>query len=80
MATPESETDRRPGDLTSRLDTLRREIGALRQELMESGQVPSAAEDDNYRLATQLDLLVNRFLRLQESLGERISPSPGAPP
>ncbi len=55
------------------LDTLRREIGALRQELMESGQVPSSAEDDNYRLATQIDLLVNKFLRLQESLGEKTS-------
>ncbi len=77
MAIPESETDRSQSDLTLHLDTLRREIGALRQELMESGQVPSAAEDDNYRLATQIDLLVNKFLRLQESLSEKTSPFSG---
>lgn len=79
MATPEYETDRGQSDLTLHLDTLRREIGALRQELMESGQVPSTAGDDNYRLATQVDLLVNKFLRLQENLGEKTFRLPGEP-
>ena len=69
MATP----DRNPAwvkgpvgktELALYLHKLRQEIGALRQELIGTGQSPLTADEENYRIATQIDLLVHKFLRL----------------
>lgn len=46
------------------LENLRREIGALREELAQETTHPVLAED-GYREATLLDLLICRFLRLE---------------
>jgi len=73
LATPESnegaENVLDHTDLTLRLTDLRREIGALRQELMASGGSP-ALNENSYRSATRLDLLVNKFLRLGSADGK----------
>lgn len=69
MAIPESES---PNEETSNrrvvfddyLADLRREIGALRDELIVAGQVMEESGDASYSLATQIDLLVNKYLRL----------------
>ena len=54
-------------ELASRLDWLRAEIGALRRELTEeiylSRESATEIDEESYRLATQIDLLVTKFLR-----------------
>ncbi|MGE5598883.1 MAG: hypothetical protein ACM3XS_05845, partial [Bacteroidota bacterium] len=60
MGTPEY---RSSAAIEDDLEDLRREIGALREEL---AREPAPAED-GYREATLLDLLVSRFLRLQNA-------------
>lgn len=47
----------------------REEIGRLKEDLKTPPNVCPAL-DDNYRLATQIDLAVNRFLRLAEQIRE----------
>ena len=72
MATPELEGPRayRP-DLVFHLDRLREEIGAIRRELSEAPSGPAAVDEDSYRLATEIDLLVAKFLRLFARTEER---------
>ena len=65
MATPEREGIQTcQPDLAFRLDRLREEIGAIRRELSEASSGPAAADEDSYRLATEIDLLVTKFLRI----------------
>lgn len=51
-------------DLVRHLSSIRQEIGALRQELSAPDQSKLSLAEDSYRLATQIDLMVNRYLRL----------------
>lgn len=55
-------------ELVSRLDRLRAEIGELRRELTEEAysavEAETEIEEESYKLATQIDLLVTKFLRL----------------
>ncbi|NLG83818.1 MAG: hypothetical protein GX493_04240 [Firmicutes bacterium] len=66
MAIPEHEGYR--PELASRLDRLRAEIGELRRELTEEAyaaeETIAEMDEESYRLATQIDLLVTKFLRL----------------
>ena len=56
-------------EIAVRLRDLRREIGILRRELLAAGQAPQAMWEESYRAATQIDLLVSRFLRLVHEAG-----------
>lgn len=54
------------------LDAFRREIGALRQELIDAGQVAVADDESSYVMATKIDLLVNKMLHLQQYGNSRL--------
>jgi len=72
LATPEREGIQTcQPDLAFRLDRLREEIGAIRRELSEASSGPAATDEDSYRLATEIDLLVTKFLRLSAREQER---------
>ena len=65
MATVEHESMAEEKELASCLKRLRLEINAFQQDLTAT----SGIAGDGYQKATQIDILVNRFLRL--TAGER---------
>ncbi|MGE5552288.1 MAG: hypothetical protein ACM3ZC_17445 [Bacteroidota bacterium] len=57
-------------EITDCLDDLRREIGALRHEVLHGSPAPARANEESYRTATQIDLLVSKMLRLQSFVAD----------
>lgn len=70
LGIPASEPARREGEactLAARIDGLHREIALLREALDSLGQaaVTRAGDNEGCRTATQIDLLVTKYLKLR---------------
>jgi hypothetical protein len=52
------------------LRRFRDELGKLREDLKTQPAIENSGKDDSYRMATQIDLAVSRFLRIKEQTEE----------